>query len=138
MKAALLISAVAAVNFTKDDAISFLRGGASNGSGPCCTSCTDGTSPFQSIHPDDKTHQCGVCCIKPSALSYWQKFDKYLTAGDCKSDGYTIYIGTKTEGVYPISIQVDRYVKPGQGEIDVETYLKTPQISFSDIIQAFI
>jgi len=80
---------------------------------PCCQTCPSGKEKYYSIpNPKEANPQCGECCLQPSRLKFWKIFEPKLLKGDCASNGYTQYVSTETDGVWPASVTNDRYARP--------------------------
>jgi hypothetical protein len=78
----------------------------------CCKTCADGYEKYYSIpNPDEAAPQCGECCLQPSRYTFWKLFEPKLLKGDCVSLGFTKYNGTETDGIGPLSVTNDRYLK---------------------------
>ena len=86
---------------------------------PCCTTCSLPRVKFFSV---DVPHGfCGETCIRPSVFPFFKKFEPNLTlyngtnASPCAEQftpwgtHYTIYNGTVTHGVWPLTDTLDLY-----------------------------
>lgn len=81
---------------------------------PCCQTCEAGKEKFFSIPSQtDPNPQCGECCLEPSRYHFWKLFEPKLLKGDCASQGFTEYTSTETDGVWPLSVTNDRYMRKG-------------------------
>eukprot|EP00746_Dinoflagellata_sp_MGD_P002814 gnl/MRDRNA2_/MRDRNA2_105494_c0_seq1.p1 gnl/MRDRNA2_/MRDRNA2_105494_c0~~gnl/MRDRNA2_/MRDRNA2_105494_c0_seq1.p1 ORF type:complete len:363 (-),score=59.11 gnl/MRDRNA2_/MRDRNA2_105494_c0_seq1:177-1265(-) len=79
---------------------------------PCCTTCESGKEKYYSIpNPQENNPECGECCLDPSRYSFWKVFEPKLLKGDCASQGFTKYTKTETDGVWPLQVANDRYVR---------------------------
>lgn len=82
--------------------------------GPCCKACEAGKEKYYSVPSQkDPNPQCGETCITPSRYTFWKVFEPKLLKGDCASHGFTKYVSTETDGVWPLANTNDRYVHSG-------------------------
>jgi hypothetical protein len=79
----------------------------------CCKTCEAGKDKYYSIpNPDEPDGgECGECCLKPGNVKFWKLFEPKLLKGDCATHGFTKYKSTEKDGVGPLSVTNDRYVK---------------------------
>ena len=80
--------------------------------GPCCATCEDGYEHYYSIPNPGPGSECGECCLRPSRYWFWKKLEPKLLNGTCASQGFTVYKSTERDGVGPIAVTNDRYIKP--------------------------
>jgi len=79
---------------------------------PCCKTCQAGKQKYFSIpHPEDANSECGECCLEPRLFRFWKVFEPKLQSGLCASQGYTQYTKTETDGVWPLEVASDRYIR---------------------------
>lgn len=93
--------------------LAFLLGSSQSGKAePCCQTCESGKEKYFSIpEPSATNPQCGECCLDPSKYKFWKVFEPKLLKGDCASQGFTKYVSTETDGVWPLQVTNDRYVE---------------------------
>lgn len=66
-----------------------------------------------------QTQSVASCALGPQGTDFGKKFEPKLLEGDCATQGFTKYVKTETDGVWPLEATNDRYVRPG-----VETIIK--------------
>jgi hypothetical protein len=81
--------------------------------GPCCQTCAAGQAKYYSVpNPDEPNPECGECCLKPSRYPFWKLFEPKLRSGGCAAQGFTVYRSTEKDGIGPLAVTNDRYVRP--------------------------
>merc|ERR1719282_894964 len=79
---------------------------------PCCQTCKSGKEQYYSIpDPSETNLQCVEFCLDPRKYKLWKIFEAKLLKGDCASQGFTKYVSTETDGVWPLRVTNDRYVE---------------------------